>query len=156
MLECKLHASRSASSFLSVRLMEMRKKVLFMLRKDSPRGMPVSRQVAANAPADAPEIFCNSNCGAYFLKQTATPTVSKEGKSWRPILCLPFIFRLLTMINAEKSTASERKIVLECFLQLSVDFLFHFLLVQFLRKLLKSRNIKKNFTKQLWGCCCSR
>lgn len=39
-----------------------------------PNGISQSRQVAAKQPADAPLILSSSKCGAYFLKQTATPT----------------------------------------------------------------------------------
>lgn len=40
----------------------------------SPNGISQSKQVAAKHPADAPLILSSSKCGAYFLKQTATPT----------------------------------------------------------------------------------
>lgn len=36
--------------------------------------MSHSREHAASAPIDAPEISLSSRCGAYFLKQQATPT----------------------------------------------------------------------------------
>lgn len=36
--------------------------------------MSSSNEQAAKDPADAPDIFCRSKCGAYFLKHTATPT----------------------------------------------------------------------------------
>lgn len=39
-----------------------------------PNGISQSKQVAAKQPADAPLILSSSKCGAYFLKQTATPT----------------------------------------------------------------------------------
>lgn len=78
MLECKLHASLVPLSSSFVRLFSAvdgnEEKKSFTFLKDSPSGMSVRRQVAAKAPAEAPEIFCSSNCGAYFLKATATPT----------------------------------------------------------------------------------
>jgi hypothetical protein len=37
--------------------------------------MSSSKEHAASAPADAPEIFWSSKCGAYLRKHTATPTV---------------------------------------------------------------------------------
>ena len=39
-----------------------------------PRGRSHRRLQAASAPAEAPEILFSSRWGAYFLKQTATPT----------------------------------------------------------------------------------
>jgi hypothetical protein len=39
-----------------------------------PKGISHRRQQAARAPADAPLILSNKRWGAYFLKQTATPT----------------------------------------------------------------------------------
>lgn len=41
---------------------------------NSPKGISQSKQVAAKHPADAPLILSSNKCGAYFLKQTATPT----------------------------------------------------------------------------------
>lgn len=43
-----------------------------------PSGISRSKDVAANAPAEAPDIFCKSKCGAYFRKHTATPTKEEE------------------------------------------------------------------------------
>lgn len=78
-----------------------------------PSGMSVSRHVAASAPAEAPEIFCRSSCGAYFLKQTATPTVidEKEESNWRHRSRYRRL-QSLTVINSQKSASSERQIVL--------------------------------------------
>lgn len=75
-----------------------------------PNGIPVRRQVAARAPAEAPEIFCSNNCGAYFLKQTATPTVMKTtGKGLKHFRYLSRkTFSDLTVINAEKAATSKR------------------------------------------------
>lgn len=39
-----------------------------------PSGKSQRRQQAAKEPAEAPPIFSSSKCGAYFLKDTATPT----------------------------------------------------------------------------------
>lgn len=39
-----------------------------------PNGMSQSKHDAARHPADAPLILSSNKCGAYFLKQTATPT----------------------------------------------------------------------------------
>lgn len=80
---------------------------------DLPKGIPVSRQVAAKAPAEAPEIFCKSNCGAYFLKHTATPTIERWRKSRVQLKSVIVQSHSnLTMINSQKSATRKWKIVL--------------------------------------------
>ena len=39
-----------------------------------PSGESQSKQTAASAPAEAPDILLTSKLGAYFFKQAATPT----------------------------------------------------------------------------------
>lgn len=91
---------------------------------NSPKGIPVNKQAAARAPADAPEIFCSSNWGAYFLKQTATPTLIEKENNLEPFFIAETI--TLTMINPQEAAAGKRKIVLKRLLQLIAYFLFHF------------------------------
>lgn len=49
--------------------------------KNSPNGRSQRRHVAAKAPAEAPEIFLEKRCGAYFLMQIPTPEFFGEEKS---------------------------------------------------------------------------